>query len=272
MIRKPSLPPGWYPGDKKSIDNFLKSFKKTGKSLSVIAPHAGWYYSGKSAALSISSLDKNIDTVVIIGGHLSANSPILLAEEEGVQTPFGVIKIDREFRDVFSKEVNSKADIYRDNTIEVLLPMVHYFFPDTQILWTRFPENMSAYKTGQILGKISEQLKRKIAVIGSADLTHYGANYGFAPHGRGEKALEWVRDVNDAKLISAILDGNPSLVLECSQRDSSTCSAGAILGAMGYASTLGASKAELLDYSTSADADKHEGIPDSFVGYAAIKW
>jgi AmmeMemoRadiSam system protein B len=44
-------------------------------------------------------------------------------------------------------------------------------------------------------------------------------------------------------------------------------SAGAVLGAMGFADYAGLGRAQLLEYGTSADA---EAVPDSFVGYASM--
>ena len=116
-------------------------------------------------------------------------------------------------------------------------------------------------------------------VLGSTDLTHYGANYGFSPKGRGKSALEWVKTVNDAAFISAVLAGDPSLALKLAEEDYSACSAGAVLGALGFTSDFRI-KAKLLDYKTSADAGKSSGfkdisgedVPDSFVGYAAFKF
>ena len=73
-------------------------------ALASVAPHAGWFYSGKIAAYSVSALDPGADTVVIIGGHLSAGMPPLFIEEEGVATPLGPLEIDGEFRGLLRKE------------------------------------------------------------------------------------------------------------------------------------------------------------------------
>ena len=279
-LREPCLPMGWYPRDKSKIEEFLvpysHSASKGGIAKSVIAPHAGWYYSGSLAALAISSLEREADTVVVIGGHLSQGMPILIAIEDGVKTPLGNMEIDSEFRKEFEKQMFNKnrapqSDKYEDNTVEVLLPMIHYFFPRASLLWLRFPAEISSYDAGKLLSKTALDLGRSIVVLASVDLTHYGDNYGFAPNGRGKTALDWVKNVNDASLIDAVLDGDPSLVLKRAEEDYSCCSAGAILGAMGHADSLLADrkKAKLLKYATSADISG-ESAPASFVGYAAI--
>jgi AmmeMemoRadiSam system protein B len=272
-LREPSLPAGWYPRDPHDIEAFLSPFsgeKGAANALAsaAISPHAGWFYSGLSAAASVSSLSKDADTIVIIGGHLPAGVSVLLAEEDGVRTPFGAMNIDREMRDFLRSKVKTMPDTYQDNTVEVLIPMVHYFFPKAQLLWARFPADSSSFEGGKVLAEAAEALGRKLTVLGSTDLTHYGVNYGFSPMGRGKKALDWVRRVNDAAFIKAVLSGNPDEVLVRSEEDFSACSAGAVLGVMGFISRNGA-KPELLDYRTSADALDGE-IPDSFVGYASV--
>jgi MEMO1 family protein len=81
--------------------------------------------------------------------------------------------------------------------------------------------------------------------------------------------LRWVRDVNDAAFIKAVQAGDKNEVLLRAQKDSSSCSVGAVLGAMGFAQEEGLKGARLLEYATSADTDLTE-IPDSFVGYASF--
>ena len=282
ILREPCLPPGWYPRDKGAIKEFLEPIVKPAANSSqtsgrkavpaAVAPHAGWYYSGIPAAMAVSVLDPAAETVVVIGGHLPGGMPVLSAPEDGVKTPLGTIKIDRELRELFEKQVKTRPDNYADNTVEVLLPMVHFLFPRSDLLWLRFPGELSSFDAGKLLAECAASLRRRIAVLASTDLTHYGRNYGFSPKGSGKPALDWVKKVNDAAFINAVLEGNPESVLERALEDSSACSAGAVLGTMGFTASGGKVNARLLDYRTSADMgrDSGESIPDSFVGYAAI--
>ena len=284
ILRDPCLPPGWYPRDEKKIAEFLEPYEKSAQSQAVfahaaVAPHAGWYYSGVPAAMAVSSLCREAETVAVIGGHLPAGMPLLAAEEEGVKTPFGTMKIDAELREAFKKQVFAginpagnigvRSDRYQDNTVEVLLPMVHYYFPRSELLWLRFPAEISSFEAGKLLAESARNLGRRIAVLASTDLTHYGDNYGFSPKGRGKPALEWVKMVNDAAFIAAVLEGDPSQVLERAEKDHSACSAGAVVGALGFTAAIGKVNARLIDYRTSADAAEDEN-PGSFVGYGAI--
>ncbi|MDR2536050.1 MAG: AmmeMemoRadiSam system protein B [Treponema sp.] len=282
-LRKRCLPAGWYPQHETQIRDFLSQIPlevscRTG--LAAAVPHAGWFYSGPIAAAAIAALNPEVDTLVLIGGHLPSGSSPLFAEEDGAVTPLGTLIIDHEYRDLLKSAFISsifpqgtKPDRYQDNTIEVLLPMASYFFPTSRILPFRLPNEIRAFEAGTILAQIGKTLGRKTAVIGSTDLTHYGANYGFAPYGQGKKALDWVREVNDKAFIQSVIQGLPEQILERADQDRSACSVGAVLGTLGFAQAMGSTKGELLGYGTSAGTiDREQECPDSFVGYAGIVW
>ena len=272
QIRDYSLPAGWYPREKSAVSAFLSEFdNKKRSSRAVIMPHAGWYYSGRTAALGAASLNPQPETVVVLGGHLGAGSPPLFAMEDAVKTPFGYMPIDTALRSALMDKIGGAEDQYRDNTVEVILPMAQYFLPKANLLWLRLPADIKSFERGKLLSQIAAKLNKKIRVCGSTDLTHYGRNYGFSPQGYGERALRWVREVNDAAFIKAVESGDSGEVLRRAEEDSSSCSAGAVLGAMGFAEAQGLKKARLLAYATSADAHEDEDdVPDSFVGYAAF--
>ncbi|HCC37349.1 MAG TPA: AmmeMemoRadiSam system protein B [Treponema sp.] len=267
ILREISLPEGWYPRDSAACARFLSGFAGyRGRARAVIAPHAGWYYSGHIAAKAISSLDADAQTIVIVGGHLPAGYPPIFAMEEAAQTPLGHMPIDTELRELLMREIDGQEDIYQDNTVEVLVPIARFFFPEASLVWMRLPAEMPSFEAGKIIARAARKLKRTVCLAASTDLTHYGPNYGFTPAGKGKKALAWVTEVNDARFIRAVLSADPKQVLETAAKDFSCCSPGAVLGALGF--TAGLNKPCLLEYSTSAAREPE--IPDSFVGYAAL--
>ncbi|MDR1252267.1 MAG: AmmeMemoRadiSam system protein B [Treponema sp.] len=272
-LRESSLPPGWYPRSAGEIERFLADFcGQEGHARAAIAPHAGWFYSGRIAARAVSGLDRQAETVVVLGGHLPAGAAPLFALEDGVRTPLGPMAIDTELRELVLKKLGGREDQSRDNTIEVLLPMVRFFFPQAMLLWIRLPAELSAFEAGRAVARAAELLGRRVVALGSTDLTHYGADYGFSPKGGGQAALRWVREVNDAAFIRVVEAGGPAAVLDRAEEDRSSCSAGAVLGTLGFAGVTGAPLPRLLEYATSADAlaAEREGRLDSFVGYAAF--
>jgi AmmeMemoRadiSam system protein B len=270
-LRRRRLPAGWYPDEPSAAASALASWTEgfpRGDAAACVCPHAGWAFSGPIAARSLCALRETAETVIIIGGHLPSGAAPLIGNFEAVEVPGGSVYVDTEFLELLLGTGVFKEDLDADNTVEVLVPMASFLFPEARLLWLRFPASMQSYDLGKELGKTAARLGRDAVVAGSTDLTHYGPNYAFCPQGIGGKAELWVRTVNDAALIRGALSSEPATVLERAERDSSACSAGAVLGALGYAEYSGARRAELVEYGTSADV--HPSA--SFVGYAGIGW
>jgi AmmeMemoRadiSam system protein B len=276
------LPSGWYPRGAEAINEYLRDFldDRDGEARAALAPHAGWFFSGKIAARAIAALRRDAGTVIVVGGHLPAKAPVLFAEEDAVAAPSGEIVIDADFRAHVKKElsltgIHCAADNYADNTVEVLLPAVRRFFPEARLLWLRVGADERAFKIGVLIARAAAALGRNALMLASSDLTHYGPNYDFCPKGLGKPALEWVKTVNDRRFIKAVLSGSAEAALERAEKEQSACSAGAVLCGMGFASETrgpGAKipEARLLAYGTSVDAYSAGSDTDSFVGYAAM--
>ncbi len=270
-VRARSLPQGWYPAGRnqtsREIEGFLSELKGTPVTAwAGIAPHAGWTFSGPLACRVWRSLPADTETVVVVGGHLAPHSGVLAAFEEGYETPLGVIEADLPLLERLQRSLPLREDHYADNTVEVQMPFLKYFCPQARALALRVSPSEEAIQLGETVSEAARLLKRRMAVIGSTDLTHYGSNYGFTPHGSGPQAVKWVKEVNDRRLIGALLDFELTDVLALAADEKSACSAGAAVTAARFAQKNGSAKGSLLEYKTS-----YEVYPgESFVGYAAI--
>lgn len=272
-IRPRTLSPGWYPGTgeetRETIAQYLREVpERRARGVAGVAPHAGWFFSGKIALQVFRQLKSDTDTIVVVGGHLHAGDGVLSALEDGYETPLGPLAADLELLDRVRQEVPVEEDIYEDNTVEVQLPFVKYLFPDARALAMRAAPSASAIGLGKGIKAAAAALGRKVAVVGSTDLTHYGRNYGFSPAGRGEAALKWVKEVNDRAFIDSLLAMNAEDALRHARESGSACSAGGAVAAMTFAGESGIEGGELLCYMTSYDV--HPG--ESFVGYAGISY
>jgi AmmeMemoRadiSam system protein B len=235
-----------------------------------IVPHAGWYFSGKLAARVFYSLKSKskAEVVVLYGGHLSTEDLPRIVTEEACETPFGDIEIHTGFVKNLMKrmDVKKESSTSGDNTIEVQLAMVKYFFPEAKLLAIRSPLSLKADSLGKEVAGIAQEEGISILAIGSTDLTHYGPNYGFLNKGIGPASVEWVKKENDKGFIERALKMDTEDLLKHALENDSACSAGAAASAIATCKALGAEKGILLDYYTS-----YEIMPDdSFVGYAGI--
>ncbi len=175
---------------------------------------------------------------------------------------------DLELLDCLRQRLQIAEDRWQDNTVEVQLPLLRHLAPHARALGLRVAPSAEALALGEALAACAAQLGRKLAVIGSTDLTHYGPNYGFTPHGKGPEALAWVREHNDRRLLDCLLALEHERALELARREHSACSAGAAVAAARFAELRGAHRGHLLEYATSQD--RYPGT--SFVGYAAISF
>ena len=270
-IRRRALPPGWYPESRSQTERTIAEWDERldlhpQAAMSGIAPHAGWDFSGELAYNVISRLLGNAEIVAVVGGHLPPAGRILCATEDEFETPLGPIKAEKEMRDILLNRLHIAPDSYADNTVEIQMPLVKYCYPNAGVLHLRVSPTSDAIKLGQVLYEIAEEMGKRIVVLGSTDLTHYGPAYGFAPAGHGQEAISWVREQNDRGIINAFLSMNLKLALKHSQEKSSACSAGAAVAAASFAAMGGIKTGTLAGYRLSCDFHKS----DSFVGYAGI--
>ena len=278
--RKSDLAGSWYPGSASDCRQVIEEFE--GQSLPCVSgeknmlggivPHAGWFYSGAITCNVFKCLksESQPDTVVIFGKHLHSGSSNYIMKEGVWDTPIGVLEIDHELGEAleseFSFRVETSSDYEPDNTVEVQLPFVKHFFPEAQILPLGVPPTPASMKIGEKLADLAEQKGRKLLVIGSTDLTHYGNNYGFTPKGIGKDAVDWVKNHNDRAVVDLMLQMNAEEVIRESLRNSNACCSGAVATTIATVKKMGVEHAHELVYKTSYDIR-----PDSsFVGYVGI--
>jgi len=279
-VRRSIFSGSWYPGNasacEKEIKGFLKEYSTEAVSKRTltggIVPHAGWYFSGSIACNVIHSLkgEKSPDVFVIFGMHLHSGSPAYIMTEGAWETPFGPIEIEKslasELSEKFSFQIETADRFTQDNTIELQLPFIKYFFKNAKIVPIGAPPTKNSLEIGKTVAAISTRLGLHVKIIGSTDLTHYGPNYGFVSRGRGSSAVDWVRNENDRWVINAMLAMDPERVIKEAMTNQNACCSGAAATAIAAAKQLGAGPAETIAYATSYD--KSPG--DSFVGYVGI--
>jgi AmmeMemoRadiSam system protein B len=279
-LRKAVFSGSWYPQKEvdclREIGRFLDHGipkPDTGTAwIGGIVPHAGWYYSGHIACNVIDWLKEETppDLVVLFGMHLHAGSPNYIMPSGAWETPFGAIPVAVDLADhlmqrfSFHKETANRFT--QDNTVELQLPFVKHLLNPTEILAIGAAPNLQSLDIGKAVADWARHNGRRMKVIGSTDLTHYGPNYGFAPKGMGPQAVEWVRAENDRRMIRAILDMEPQRVMDEGLQNQNACCSGAVAAAVAAVRHLGATVSKELAYATSYD--KSPG--DSFVGYAGV--
>jgi AmmeMemoRadiSam system protein B len=279
-LRRAAFAGSWYPSSpaecEKEINGFLEEGAKidlpAGVRIGGIVPHAGWYFSGSIACNVINSLksDTATDVLVVFGMHLHPSDPCIMMPEGAWETPFGKIDVEAQLAGELAKQFSFKLESYdnftQDNTIELQLPFIKYFFRDAQIVAMGVPPVPSSLNIGRAAVDVAGHLDLNVKVIGSTDLTHYGPNYGFVSQGTGGPSVDWVRQQNDRRIIDLMLDMDAEKVIDEALASRNACCAGAAATAIQAAKHLGADRAETIAYATSYD----KSPSDSFVGYVGI--
>lgn len=274
-VRTRILPPGWYPSSSEQCDEEIMGFLRDyvppgGKFIGGVAPHAGWAFSGRAAAKVMYTLSTGaaVDRIVLYGGHLSGSQNPIAYGEDAWQTPYGDHPLDGSLvHELAGKGLFEVAGPnFADNTVEVQMPLISKFFSGVPVIAVHSPSSNMAIKLGQDIVRELESKNLKAIHIGSADLTHYGPNYGFAPKGIGHEAVKWVKEENDRVLIENAVNMDENELLNGAMSRRNTCSAGPIASVIASCRELGSGKGTLIEYYTSHDVAPGE----SFVGYAAI--
>ena len=270
----------FYPGDcKAQIEHFLKNYtvpKDPAKAVGGIVPHAGWVFSGAVAAKVFKCLSVKTapDTFILLGAvHTWKPRGNSIFSRGSWATPLGEVKIDEEVAD---KLIDTLAgDVIEDpeahageHSLEVQLPFIKYFCPDAKIVPIAIPPDENAHVTGRRIGEAAQGMGKKIVVVGSTDLTHYGEAYGFIPYGYGELAKKMMKE-SDSRIIELALLMRSGDIKREAQKNHNACGSGALAATVAAAKAMGSEKGYLLEYTTSHDV-MPEGEFEMAVGYAGI--
>lgn len=259
----------------KQLEGFFKGLRNERKKIyGVIAPHAGYFYSGKCAGFSYNQLkESDADIFLILGvNHTGLGSEFTTLLED-FKTPLGIAKVDKEFgkelMKMFPELKNDFTAHLNEHSIEVQLPFLQYIKKDFKFL----PVIVSTAdlelirKFAKSVVDISKKLNKKIAVIASSDFTHYGESYGYIPFTENIKDKMYKLD---KEVIEFVLKLDSRGFLDYINKTNATiCGICTIITCIEIVKLMGAKKGVLLNYYTSGDiADNYE----SAVGYASVSF
>lgn len=281
-LRRAVFAGSWYPARASECEADIQGFIEKSRESSPrnrnpvggIVPHAGWFFSGRIACHVIHGLKKAElpapDVVMVFGMHLHSSSPNIMMPKGAWETPFGDLPVAEDLAAEMAKRfpfrLETPEHFTQDNTIELQLPFIKYFFPEARILAMGVPPTDASLQIGRAVVETARGLGLTLKVIGSTDLTHYGTSYGFSGHGTGPSAVAWVRQENDRRVIEAMLDLDPKRLISEALENQNACCPGAAATAIEAGRHLGAKEAESISYATSYERSPGE----SFVGYVGI--
>jgi AmmeMemoRadiSam system protein B len=184
----------------------------------------------------------------------------------------GEVKIDDEVAgrllELLSEDIAEDPSAHEgEHSIEVQVPFIKYLCPDAKIVPIAVPPD-DTHVTGKKIGEAASGIGKKIVVVGTTDLTHYGDAYGFTPYGYGSEAKRRMGE-NDFRMIELAVNMHSAEIRKEAERNRNACGPGALAATVSAAKAMGAGKGYLLEYTTSYDVMPGGGFLMA-VGYAGI--
>jgi len=270
---------GWYPSRERdcreTIEQYLETFPGEPRGrLAGIVPHAGWVYSGRLAALTFAALrDSKPQVVFLFGGHMHPGQDCVCMSSGAFGTPLGPVVVQEKLASQLCEQFGCRTETPRnatpDNTIELQMPFIRAIWPEARVVALAVAPDERAAEIGRAASRLAQEQNLPALAIGSTDLTHYGANYGFVPQGTGTEAHEWSKQQNDRPFIDRLLALDGPGAVQHALANHSACCPGAASAALAFAMDRGASEGRLIEHATSHEVEGR-GTPSMWVGYASI--
>lgn len=264
MIRRAAVAGHFYEGTKERLRSQVEDLmdKEAAKErvIGVVAPHAGYLYSGKVAGALYSQIEFP-ETFVILGpNHTGLGAGAAIMSYGSWETPLGEVRIDSDLaRAIMGHSQTLEEDHLghlKEHSIEVQLPFLQHFGRTFQFV----PICLFSHEYAvcqDVGGAVADGIKesgKSVVVVASTDMSHY------VPQ---ETAKE-----KDMMAVEAILALDPDRLYQTVRRERiSMCGFHPTTAALVAVKELGATEAELVRYMTSGDTTKDYR---SVVGYAGV--
>lgn len=191
VVLKSSLAGRWYSEDGRALNEQIAGFFEKTKVesedniIALILPHAGYAYSGQTAALGLKALGKKYERIVIIGPSHGVYMDQMLSVP-GVthyETPLGQVPLDVEFIDklnTYSMFHNVPHAHEYEHSVQIELPLLQYCQKDFKLV-PLVAGTCSQETINKVAALLRALIDDKTLVVASSDFVHYGRNYNYVP-------------------------------------------------------------------------------------------
>lgn len=191
-----SLAGAWYDANPERLRAELQGYLDAAEVtpdptiFAVIAPHAGYAYSGPCAAVAIKALAArtNLSRVVVVGfAHRVrlAGRASVPSQESCYRSPLGDTPLDTATIASLLKKtvfVDKAATREGENSVEMMLPLLQAALAGRE--WQLLPITLGQLDErglAEVADALAPLLDGQTGFVFSSDFTHYGPNYGYVP-------------------------------------------------------------------------------------------
>ncbi len=269
--RIPVVAGSFYPSNPADLINQMDSyfekapkFDLDGQILGLIAPHAGYIYSGFTASVAYNLLKgKNIKTVVLISpSHREFVHGVSIYDGDGYATPLGNLEVDDELRNEllsFGGPIYKSSDGHRaEHALEVQLPFLQRVLTNFKIV-----PLVMRNDSFEICKALSENLytalskRENYLIVASSDLSHY--KNSLVANKLDSVIKEDIDKFDPESIMNDVLHGKAE-----------ACGCAPIVSMLEALRKLGANRSKVLHYSDSGDAIKDKTLVVSYL--SAVIW
>ncbi len=265
MKRPARFAGSWYPGTedalRSAVEGYIARGGKASPAIGLMAPHAGYVYSGGIAGLGFAAVEVTASVVVLSPKHTHAGAAISVWDGDAWQTPLGEVAIDEKLREAIlsrSEEAEADHDAHLgEHALELELPFLQVRRPDVRIV--PIAVGYVGVDSLRALGEAcAESVKEateggRALIVASSDMTHHEPADAAKKH--DDRALERFVALDPEGLYDVVRGEGISM-----------CGVGPVTAMLFASVALGATRAEVIAYATSGEVT---GDHDSVVGYAA---
>jgi AmmeMemoRadiSam system protein B len=253
----------FYPAEKEKLAadislmlNLTKPEKIYNNIFGIVSPHAGYIYSGKTAAYAYNLLKgKSYTTVMVISpSHAEYFPGISIYDGDAYETPLGIVEINQS---MVERLVEGSAAIFRglqghrrEHALEVQIPFLQSVINKFKIVPIVMGDQSKRF-IDELAQKISEVADDKTLVVASSDMSHF---YSAVEADRLDSVVE--KRINDFDY--------ENLMKDIDTRECEACGAGPIIAMMKAASLKNINNSVVLNRSDSGDVT---GDKSEVVGY-----
>jgi MEMO1 family protein len=264
MIRPAAVAGRFYPSDarslEKQVDELMPLASPKASALGCIVPHAGYVYSGHVAGAVYGSIELSSRLILLGPRHYPQGARFAILSDGAWQTPLGAARLDStlaaELRNAFPLLREDATAHAPEHSLEVQLPFLlrlvgDFTFTPVLIATDRFD---ALEALGHAVANVVKTQNDRVMILASSDMNHHQSDA--------------VTRVKDRKAIDAILALDARGLYDTVRREEiSMCGYGPAVAMLTATRDLGATKANLVRYATSADVT---GDTDDVVGYSGI--
>jgi len=270
-IKEPEFAGQFYPSEKEGlstmIDNMLERVSLvsvSGAIFALISPHAGYGYSGETAAFGYKLIkNKPYKTVIILGtSHHKLFNGAALYAQGAFLTSLGKLNVDEEFtKNMLGKDPDIFADesaFMGEHSVEVQLPFLQKVLGDFKIVPVVVADcTLDTCRRIALLLKQSIGGRKDVLVVVSTDLYH-----GYDPEEAAKTdaiTLDFIKKFDYEGLYYALRD-----------EKAQACGGFAAVVGLILSKEMGYNKVEVLNHTNSGIVTGKNTKGEWIVGYAGI--